>query len=162
MIKHCQLLRMLQQKPDASACIQGDPDHRGLSGCVSFYQTRCGVLIAVEICGLPDGNSPCESGVYGFHIHSGRSCAGNSSDPFADAGSHYNPCDCDHPQHAGDLPPLFGNCGYAYMTFFTNRFTIWEILGRTVIIHAHPDDLHTQPAGDSGMKIGCGVICACS
>ena len=161
MIEHRQFLKLLRQKPDACACIQGSPAHPTLSGCVSFYQTRCGVMVAAELCGLPDGVCPCESGVYGFHIHSGHHCTGNADDPFADAGSHYNPCFCDHPQHAGDFPPLFGNYGYAYMTFFTNRFTVREILGRTVVLHANPDDLHTQPAGNSGMKIGCGEICAC-
>ncbi len=152
---------LLRQKPDARACIHGDPDHPNLNGCVSFYQTRCGVLVAAEVWGLPDGARPCGSGVYGFHIHEGCSCTGNEKDPFADTGGHYNPCDCDHPKHAGDLPPLFGSCGCAWLAFFPNRFTIREILGRTVVIHAHPDDFHTQPAGDSGMKIGCGKICPC-
>ncbi len=152
---------VLRQKPDAYACIVGSPEYPCLNGHVSFYQTRCGVLVTTEICGLPDGKSPCGNGVYGFHIHSGCSCTGNAEDPFADVGGHYNPCGCDHPKHAGDLPPLFGNCGYAYTTVFTNRFTVREILGRTVIIHADPDDLHTQPSGTSGMKIGCGKICVC-
>lgn len=56
------------------------------------------------------------------------------------------------------MPPLFGSSGYAYLAFFTNRFTVPEILGRTVVIHDIPDDFTTQPAGNAGMKIACGVI----
>lgn len=80
------------------------------------------------------------------------------SDPFADAMSHYNPNGCGHPNHAGDLPLLFGNNGFALSLFLTNRFYIDEVIGRTVILHDHPDDFTTQPAGNSGTKIACGVI----
>ena len=44
------------------------------------------------------------------------------------------------------------------MTVLTNRFTVREIIGKTVVIHNMPDDFRSQPAGDSGMKIACGVI----
>ena len=77
---------------------------------------------------------------------------------FADSMAHYNPQDCEHPYHAGDRPPLFGNNGYAYFVFLTGRFKVCEIIGKTVIIHLHPDDFHTQPSGDSGTKIACGEI----
>ena len=83
---------------------------------------------------------------------------GNAEDPFADALTHYNPNDCEHPNHAGDLPPLFDNSGYSFQTVLTNRFTVKEIIGKTIIIHAMPDDFKTQPSGDSGMKIACGKI----
>lgn len=79
-------------------------------------------------------------------------------DPFADAMSHYNPNDCEHPHHAGDLPPLFGNDGFALLLFLTSRFSVDEIIGKTVIIHDQPDDFTTQPSGNSGTKIACGVI----
>lgn len=101
----------------------------------------------------------CESRIFGFHIHEGGCCRGNESDPFADTLSHYNPQGCEHPAHAGDLPPLFGNRGCAFSAFLTDRFTVEEIIGRTVVIHDMPDDFTTQPSGDSGSKIGCGVIC---
>ena len=65
---------------------------------------------------------------------------------------------CEHPNHAGDLPPLFGNNGFALSLFLTNRFTVDEVIGRTIIIHDHPDDFTTQPSGNSGTKIACGVI----
>ncbi|MCX7614928.1 MAG: superoxide dismutase family protein, partial [Clostridiales bacterium] len=65
---------------------------------------------------------------------------------------------CNHPGHAGDLPPLFGNYGHAFMAVFTGRVSVSEIIGRTVIIHASPDDFTTQPSGNSGKKIACGQI----
>jgi Cu-Zn family superoxide dismutase len=44
------------------------------------------------------------------------------------------------------------------MHFFTDRFRVWEIIGRSVLIHENPDDYRTQPGGDSGRRIACGVI----
>lgn len=72
--------------------------------------------------------------------------------------SHYDPEGCEHPYHSGDLPPLFGNDGLALSIFLTNRFSVGEIIGKTVLIHERPDDFTTQPSGNSGMKIACGVI----
>ena len=60
--------------------------------------------------------------------------------------------------HTGDLPPLLNNNGYAYLSFYDNRFRLKEILGKSIIIHSRRDDFTSQPAGDSGEKIGCGVI----
>ena len=56
------------------------------------------------------------------------------------------------------MPPLLGANGYAFGAFVTDRFTISEIIGRSVILHAHPDDFTTQPAGGAGQKIACGEI----
>jgi len=44
------------------------------------------------------------------------------------------------------------------MIYLTNRFSIEEILGKTIILHAHPDDFSTQPSGNSSTKIACGTI----
>lgn len=63
-----------------------------------------------------------------------------------------------HPDHAGDLLPLMGNQGYAWSAFYDKRFTLDEIIGRSVIIHSGRDDFSSQPSGDSGTKIGCGTI----
>ena len=65
---------------------------------------------------------------------------------------------CPHPFHAGDFPPLLENNGYAYSKFLTNKFKISEIIGKVIIIHDLPDDFTTQPSGNSGTKIACGVI----
>ncbi len=152
------LLSLLRCRPQAAACIAGSENYPDLSGTVRFYQTRKGVIVLAEISGLPHSGLPCHDRVFGFHIHEGTDCGGTMDDPFADAMSHYDPHNCEHPYHAGDLPPLFGNNGSALSLFLTHRFSVDEVIGRTVIIHDMPDDYTTQPSGKSGTKIACGVI----
>ncbi len=149
---------ILRRRPDALAIIKGSPRYPEIHGTVSLYRAGGGVLLAAQIRGLPSGFGPCAPNIFGFHIHEGYSCTGNAEDSFANAGAHYNPEGCPHPAHAGDLPPLFGNQGYAFLAFFTNRFTIEDVAGRAVIIHGSPDDFTTQPSGNSGEKIACGRI----
>ncbi len=141
----------------ATAQIRGSSDFPDIHGEVIFRQTQKGTLVSAEIHGLPYEDK-CNSGVFAFHIHSGTSCSGNSADPFANALTHYNPNNCPHPYHAGDLLPLLGNHGYAYMSVLTDRFTLNEILGRVIVIHRNVDDFTSQPAGNSGTKIACGKI----
>ena len=124
----------------------------GITGTVKFYLKSRGILVVASVQGLP----PSATGIYGFHIHEGNRCSGPE---FSATGSHYNPTDNPHPNHAGDLPPLFSCGGNAYLALLTNRFTVGDILGRTVVIHSNPDDFHSQPAGNSGIKIACGIIC---
>lgn len=152
------LLSVLHGCPQAVATIAGSAEHPSISGVVRLYQTGQGVVVLAEITGLPKAESPCQQRIFGFHIHSGTNCGGNMDDPFADAMSHYDPVGCEHPHHAGDLPPLFGNDGLALSLCLTNRFSVNEVLGRTIILHDHPDDFTTQPSGNSGEKIACGVI----
>ncbi len=153
-----QLFSILHGQPQAVASVAGNINYPDITGAVRFYQSNEGVLILAEISGLPQSNAPCEERVFGFHIHEGTDCSGNMDDPFADVMSHYDPGNCGHPYHAGDLPPLFGNNGRALSLFLTNRFSIDEIIERTVIIHDLPDNFKTQPSGNSGTKIACGVI----
>lgn len=148
----------LSGRPHAWAEIRGSSEYPNLRGIVRFFRTNFGTLTETDIRGLPDPGKVCQNPVFGFHIHGGSSCTGDEADPFADAGIHYNPGNCPHPAHAGDLPPLFGNAGYAYSVFLTGRFTVNEIIGKTIIIHGSSDDFTTQPAGNSGKKIACGVI----
>lgn len=151
---------MIREKtccPAARAAVHGSSDHPDLRGTVTFKQMSRGVLVTAEICGLPYV-SRCGSGIFALHIHNGTGCTGNAEDAFADADGHYNPEQNPHPYHAGDLPPLFGNHGYAYMSVLTDRFTVEEIIGRVIIIHSQPDDFKTQPAGNAGTKIACGKI----
>ena len=63
-----------------------------------------------------------------------------------------------HPQHAGDMPSLLANDGNAFLIFYTDRFHPEDVIGRAVIIHAHSDDMTTQPSGNSGAMIACGEI----
>lgn len=141
--------------PRAMAWVKGGQKTPALSGLVKFYTTSYGgVLIEAEIFGLPNIKTPGSSSFYAMHIHE----TGNCSQKFALTGGHYNPADMPHPQHAGDMPPLLGNQGYAWTSFYDKKIQIDEIIGRSVIIHEHPDDFTTQPAGNSGDKIGCGII----
>lgn len=150
--------KMQAGRPEAKADIRGSDMHRDIVGAAEFYQTKDGVLVSVEVVGLPGAGGPCTGGVFALHIHEGTVCAGTSADPFAEAGGHYNPENCRHPQHAGDLPPLFETDGRAYMTVLTGRFKVSDVIGRTMIIHAGPDDFTSQPAGNAGVKIACGKI----
>ena len=134
--------------------MRGDADHPCLRGTVTFTSCGGGTRVSAQIEGLPES----ETGFFAFHIHEGGDCGGEG---FADTGAHYNPENVPHPLHAGDLPPLLSVGGKACMTVLTGRFTPKDVVGRTVVIHSHPDDFHTQPSGGAGTKIACGVIRAC-
>lgn len=150
---------ILGRRPDACAFIRGSRDYPELSGSVAFYRTVYGVLVAADIANLPQtAAESCASRVFAFHIHEGMACAGTPAEPFAEAKGHYNPENCPHPQHAGDMPPLFSNQGYAFMVFLTDRFCLEEVMGRTVIVHAGADDFTSQPSGNPGAMIACGLI----
>lgn len=140
------------KKPDATAQIRGGSEAPQLSGSVQFFQEKGRVLIVARITGLPRNS---ETGFFGFHIHEGSSCSGAG---FPETGNHYSPTGLVHPKHAGDLPPLLMCQGNAYLSFKTDRFTVKEILGRTIVIHSDPDDFHSQPGGNAGWKIACGII----
>ncbi len=149
---------MLRRLPDAVAVMGGGPQNRQIGGTVKFYQAERGVLVVADIQGLPVSTERCQNDIFAFHIHSGSECSGNGEDPFSNAGTHYNPTDCPHPYHAGDMPPLFGAGGRAFLAFLTDRFSVREILGKTVVIHDRPDDFTTQPSGNAGNKIACGTV----
>lgn len=134
-----------------------------LCGNVYFYAVEEGTEVFVEVWGLPlyepgtDEKDPI--GPLGFHIHELGICdMKDPENPFMSAGGHYNPDNQPHGNHAGDLPVLFSNNGYARMSFFTDKFVIKDIIDRAVIIHQNPDDFRTQPSGDSGKRIACGII----
>ncbi|AKB18164.1 Superoxide dismutase [Cu-Zn] precursor [Methanosarcina sp. WWM596] len=108
-------------------------------------------------------------GLHGIHIHDKANCTGPS---FASAGGHYNPLGKEHgldnPKgpHAGDLPNFFvGQDGTGYMDVTTNlvtlspgKTTLFPANGTSLVIHADPDDQFTDPSGNSGARIVCGVI----
>ena len=152
------LRSILCGRPQAVASITGSKDYPGILGTVQLYQANEGVIVFAQVSGLPQSDTSCQERVFGFHIHEGADCSGNMDYPLADAMSHYNPNGCGHPHHAGDLPPLFGNNGLALSLFLTNRFSIDEAIGRTIVIHDRPDDFISQPSGNSGTKIACGVL----
>lgn len=138
--------------PFAAAYIRGGENYPDINGVVEFVEKPNGVFIIVHVTELPSEN---ESGFFGFHIHEGGNCSGVD---FADTGSHYDTFGMPHPRHSGDLPSLLSCGGEAYAAFLTDRFSAGEIIGKTVVIHSHPDDFQTQPLGNSGVRIACGVI----
>lgn len=155
-------MSVLRQSPAAKAEMHGDTEDSEIHGNVKFYKTDKGTLVLSEIFGLPEktgGNS-----VFGFHIHEGKNCglAHDSHEQFSAALGHYNPTGAQHPYHAGDMPPLFSNSGYAFSAVLLDKFEPKDIIGKTVIIHSSPDDFTTQPSGNSGTKIACGVIDSCN
>lgn len=155
--------KMEFDKPDAVADLKGSALAPKLSGTVYFYSTQGGTVVRADVCGLPtykpaqNGEQPI--GPFGFHIHDGSTCGlGDGKSAFQSAGGHYNPRKQPHGNHAGDLPVLFSNNGCAHMSVYTNKFKPSDVIGKTIIIHQNPDDYRTEPAGNSGARIGCGVI----
>jgi superoxide dismutase, Cu-Zn family len=132
-------------------------------GEVTFEQVGNRVQVVAFTQGLAPGQE------HGFHIHEGSSCG---PDGMA-AGGHFNPGGKPHgdpkapaaQRHAGDMPNLQADKrGRARMDIQMDGVSLRpgpnNIVGRTVVIHAGPDDYKSQPAGDSGARIACGVITA--
>jgi Cu-Zn family superoxide dismutase len=128
------------------------------SGVVTFVETKEGLQVTAQLQGLTPGK-------HGFHIHE----HGNCSCPDANcAGDHYNPTHephggpTDHKRHVGDFGNVEAdNDGKVTITFIDTRAKLngpHSIIGRSVIVHAQPDDLTTQPSGNAGARVGCGVI----
>ena len=140
-------------KPNATAHLRGSMRAPSLVGRADFYQKSQGVLIYIHVYGLPKDDNVTD--YFALHVHVGESCNGED---FAESMGHYNPQNMSHPRHAGDLPPLLSNNGEAYMSVLTNRFSVNEIVGKTLVIHSGTDDFYSQPAGNPGIKIACGII----
>lgn len=152
------LVTALNKRPKAMAMIKGSAMYPSVNGTAKFFEVSEGVLVAVDVCGLPSNVNRCDNPIFALHIHEGQSCTGNMQDSLKNVKMHYNPGDCNHPYHAGDLPPIFGCDGYGFLVTMTDRFFVDEIIGKTIIIHSGTDDFTSQPSGNSGEKIACGEI----
>ncbi len=148
---------------EIKAYIRGGPLAPAIRGVVLFRDTWGGTEVSAKISGLPpyqpadEGKEPI--GPHGFHIHENGNCEiGDPENPFLAAGGHWNPYNQPHGNHAGDFPVLFSNQGRAKMTFFTDKFKPYEVIGKSIIIHENPDDYRTQPAGNAGKRLACGLI----
>lgn len=129
------------------------------AGTVSFQQDGDGVMVTADITGLKPNQE------HGFHAHEKGDC---SSGDGMSTGGHFNPTGKPHgPQeadhHAGDLPGLKADAnGNAKAKFHLKGVSVGsgtaDLVGRGLIVHAAPDDYKTQPTGNSGARIACGVI----
>lgn len=146
--------------PDAYAKLKGGNIAPCINGDIFFYQLQDGVYIKAYITGIPLTKSNGEqSRFHGFHIHQNGDCAiGTSQNPFPSTGNHFNPTNQPHPFHAGDLPPILSSNGIGILSVYTSYFNIEDIIGKSIILHENSDDFVTQPSGNSGSKLACGVI----
>ena len=130
------------------------------SGSVSFVQSGNKVLVSGEVRGLKPNAE------HGFHVHEKGDC---SSGDGMSAGGHFNPTALAHGQHGqgahhvGDLPSLKADAnGVARVLFESTTLTLQpgpnSILDKGLIVHRDPDDYTTQPTGNSGPRVACGVI----
>ncbi|CAH2211851.1 superoxide dismutase family protein [Tepidibacter aestuarii] len=147
----------------AVSYIKGGPLAPEITGVVLFQDVPGGTVVYVNITGLPDyqpaKGEKAPIGPHGFHIHEFGNCnVGLSEEPFKDAGGHWNPTNQPHGNHAGDFPVLFSNDGKSIIWFFTNKFKISDIIGKSIIIHENPDDYRSQPSGNAGRRLACGII----
>lgn len=128
-------------------------------GTVTFVQQGETMLVSVDMSGLTPGP-------HGFHVHDKGDC---SAPDATSAGGHFNPTGQPHgdpgatAHHAGDMPMLVADArGNASVKFEYGPATLGkgpnDILGRAVVVHADADDFKTQPAGNSGARVACGVI----
>jgi Cu-Zn family superoxide dismutase len=124
-------------------------------GTVMFEEHADGLHVTARLSGLTPGE-------HGFHIHAVGDC---SAPDASSAGPHFNPDSSVHgspeamPHHQGDLGNLTADAnGEATYEKTLAGVRLATILGRAVVVHASPDDMTTQPAGNSGGRIGCGVI----
>ncbi len=163
LLKYRNDINMYMSGRSAIAYIRGGPLAPDINGIVIFTEVLGGTEVFAEVNGLPP-YKPAENGQppvgpFGFHIHEKGTCSvGNPDEPFMTAGDHFNPANQPHGNHAGDFPVLFSNNGYARMSFFTNKFSVSDIIGKTVIIHENPDDYRSQPSGAAGKRLACGII----
>jgi Cu-Zn family superoxide dismutase len=132
-----------------------------VAGTLQFAVSSTGVAITGELNGLP------ASTTHGFHIHEKGDC---SAPDAKSAGEHFNPTGQPHGDplstatHLGDIPNVQSDAeGHASVNATITSATLRDggpndLVGKAVIVHAQPDDYETQPSGNSGDRIACGVV----
>ena len=142
----------------SAVCILYPTEGNETSGIVKFTQTSEGIKIVADVNGLTPGK-------HGFHIHEFGDCSGLDG---KSAGGHFNPDNKKHgapadvERHVGDLGNLVaGDDGKSHYEWIDNRISFTgsnSIIGRAIIVHAGEDDLTSQPTGNAGARLACGVI----
>ena len=144
--------------PSAVAVLQPTQGNTA-SGEVRFVQQGGRLAVTARIAGLKPNQA------HGFHVHEKGDC---SSADATSAGGHFNPTGSPHgapsaARHAGDMPSLAADAQGVAQASFTidgalDGDAAHSFAGKAVIVHAMPDDYTTQPTGNSGARIACGVI----
>jgi Cu-Zn family superoxide dismutase len=149
---------MMSGGPSATAALDATKGNN-VTGTVNFVQKGDKVAVSARVSGLTPGG-------HGFHIHEKGDC---SSGDGMSAGGHFNPLTKPHAhpstadRHAGDMPMLVADAsGNATLSADLDVMTIGsgatDIVGKAVVVHNDPDDFKTQPTGNSGARVACGVI----
>ncbi len=149
---------MTSDGPSANAVLEATKGN-ATNGTVNFVTKGDKVLVTARISGLTPGN-------HGFHVHEKGDC---SSGDGLSAGGHFNPASQPHAhpsttaRHVGDMSMLVAdNNGVATLTTELDLITIGsgpnDIVGKGVIVHKDADDFKTQPTGNAGARLACGVI----
>lgn len=149
-------------KPAQSAPVKATIEGRSgssLTGTATFTEKGGGVDVVVDVSGAP-------AGTHAVHLHEKGDC---SAPDATSAGGHFNPTNTTHGaphaehHHAGD----FGNMtvdadGKGHLEIHADMLTVAagpnSVLGHAIIVHANADDMVTQPTGNAGGRIGCGVV----
>lgn len=155
----CKSMGFMTGSPEAVCQISG-LDNSQIKGKATFTQEADDVLVEVEL----DGLSP---GKHGIHIHEHGDCGGVSG---ASAGGHFDVLKHNHgaagmvDSHEGDLGNIVADSkGHARLSLADKWLRLsgdQSILGRSIVVHAGEDDQVSQPAGNSGARVACGLITA--
>ena len=149
---------MDKAKPSAVATLSSTAGNTA-SGTMTFSQSGDKVLVVANVSGLAPG-------LHGFHVHEKGDC---SAPDAMSAGGHFNPTGKPHgnpaaaDHHAGDMPMLVADAsGVAKIYVELDPMRVGggptDIVGKAVIVHKDADDYTTQPTGNSGARVACGVI----
>jgi len=141
-----------------AVCVLLPTQGNTVNGTITFASTAGGVLVKGDIHGLAPGK-------HGFHIHE---CGDCSAADGTSAGGHFNPTGMQHgspmdmTRHEGDMGNIEADAsGNAHVEYTDKMMKLNgpnSIIGRGIIVHSGEDDLKTQPTGNSGARVACGVI----
>jgi len=139
--------------------LTGAPTDTDFAGTVSVTPEGSGVRIVADVAGVDT------DGKHGIHVHENGMCdhEGEGGQHFTSAGGHFNPAGSDHacpptdPRHAGDLGNIEVSGGIGHMELSVPNLTADQLNGKALILHAGEDDCKTQPTGNAGDRLACGV-----